>query len=106
MKLETTLADKEMALIRSKGFTQMISGANPVGPYNLRSGLSDDEAKKHGFDSAQALLNAVWKAVDDHAVQADWVPVATNPADAYGVLVLTNTPNPGTNNFWRIRSVP
>jgi alpha-tubulin suppressor-like RCC1 family protein len=37
---------------------------------------------------------------------ANWVPQMTNPAGAGGVLVLTNTPNPATNNFWRIRSVP
>ena len=37
---------------------------------------------------------------------ANWVPQATNPAGAGGVLVFTNTPNPTTNNFWRIRSVP
>ena len=37
---------------------------------------------------------------------ATWVPQATNPADSVGVLVLTNTPNPATNNFWRIHSVP
>ena len=37
---------------------------------------------------------------------ADWVPQATNFADAGGVLVFTNTPDPSTNNFWRIRSVP
>ena len=37
---------------------------------------------------------------------ANWVPQVTNPADAGGVLVFTNTPDPTTNNFWRIRSVP
>ena len=37
---------------------------------------------------------------------ANWVPQATNPAGVGGVLVFTNTPNPATNNFWRIRSVP
>jgi uncharacterized protein YjbI with pentapeptide repeats len=37
---------------------------------------------------------------------ADWVPQATNPADAGGALVFTNTPDPATNNFWRVRSVP
>ena len=36
----------------------------------------------------------------------NWVPLATNPADANGVLIFTNTPNKATNNFWRIRSVP
>jgi hypothetical protein len=37
---------------------------------------------------------------------ASWIPQATNPADANGNLVFTNTPNSATNNFWRIRSVP
>jgi alpha-tubulin suppressor-like RCC1 family protein len=37
---------------------------------------------------------------------ANWVPCATNPAGAGGELVLTNTPDPATNNLWRIRSVP
>ncbi|MCX6896338.1 MAG: hypothetical protein NTZ16_12735 [Verrucomicrobia bacterium] len=36
----------------------------------------------------------------------NWLPVITNSADASGALVLTNTPDPTTNNFWRIRSVP
>jgi alpha-tubulin suppressor-like RCC1 family protein len=36
----------------------------------------------------------------------DWVPQATNSAGADGVLMFTNTPDPTTNNFWRIRSVP
>ena len=35
-----------------------------------------------------------------------WVPLATNPAGADGVLVFTNTPDASTNNFWCIRSVP
>src|ERR1035441_5180734 len=37
---------------------------------------------------------------------ANWVPQATNPAAGVGTLVFTNTPDPTTNNFWRIRSVP
>jgi sugar lactone lactonase YvrE len=37
---------------------------------------------------------------------ANWIPQATNPADANGNLVFTNTPDTTTNNFWRIRSVP
>jgi hypothetical protein len=36
----------------------------------------------------------------------NWVPQATNPAGADGVLVFTNTLDATTNNFWRIRSVP
>jgi alpha-tubulin suppressor-like RCC1 family protein len=37
---------------------------------------------------------------------ANWVPQMTNSAGSGGVLVFTNTPDPTTNNFWRIRSVP
>jgi hypothetical protein len=37
---------------------------------------------------------------------ANWIPQMTNPADSGGMLVFTNTPDPTTNNFWRIRSVP
>jgi alpha-tubulin suppressor-like RCC1 family protein len=36
----------------------------------------------------------------------NWMPQVTNPAGAGGMLVFTNTPDPTTNNFWRIRSVP
>jgi alpha-tubulin suppressor-like RCC1 family protein len=39
-------------------------------------------------------------------VSANWVPQITNRADSVGVLVLTNTPDATTNNFWRIHSVP
>ena len=37
---------------------------------------------------------------------ANWMPQATNPANSFGALVFTNTPDKTTNNFWRIRSVP
>jgi hypothetical protein len=35
-----------------------------------------------------------------------WVPQVTNPAGVGGVVLFTNTPNPATNNFWRVRSLP
>jgi hypothetical protein len=37
---------------------------------------------------------------------ANWLPLATNPADASGVLVFTNTSDVTTNRYWRIRSGP
>jgi hypothetical protein len=37
---------------------------------------------------------------------ANWVPQMTNSVGAGGVLIFTNRPDPTTNNFWRIRSVP
>jgi alpha-tubulin suppressor-like RCC1 family protein len=36
----------------------------------------------------------------------NWIPQATNPAGSFGALLFTNPPDPATNNFWRIRSVP
>jgi alpha-tubulin suppressor-like RCC1 family protein len=36
----------------------------------------------------------------------NWLPQVTNPAGLGGVLLFTNTPDPTTNNFWRIRYVP
>jgi hypothetical protein len=37
---------------------------------------------------------------------SDWVPQETDVAGACGLVMFTNTPSPGTNNFWRVRSVP
>ena len=81
--LETAAADRQMALIRAKGFTQLIGsyGAAVTLPFNAYTGISDAEAKKTGFADAQSLISAVWKAVDDHAVEANWVPVAWNLCD-------------------------
>jgi hypothetical protein len=42
----------------------------------------------------------------DLAPPIAWVPQTTNATGTNGMLVLTNTPVPTTNNFWRIRSVP
>jgi hypothetical protein len=36
----------------------------------------------------------------------DWLPLATNSANAAGALVFTNSPVPSINNFWRVRFVP
>ncbi|MBU6400586.1 MAG: hypothetical protein KGS61_09725, partial [Verrucomicrobia bacterium] len=35
-----------------------------------------------------------------------WVGLQTNSMTVSGVLLFTNTPATGTNNFWRVRSVP
>jgi hypothetical protein len=33
----------------------------------------------------------------------NWIPVETNYAGVGGVVLFTDTPNPATNNFWRVR---
>jgi len=35
-----------------------------------------------------------------------WVGQETNTMSVNGVLLFTKPPVPGTNNFWRVRSVP
>jgi hypothetical protein len=35
-----------------------------------------------------------------------WVPLATNQTLGSGLMVFTNSPEPATNNFWRIRLAP
>jgi len=35
-----------------------------------------------------------------------WIGQVTNTMSVSGVLMFTNTPAPGTNNFWRVRLVP
>jgi alpha-tubulin suppressor-like RCC1 family protein len=54
-----------------------------------------------GIDRTSYALDRSFKLAP-----ANWVPQTTNSTDSVGVLVLTNTPNPATNNFWRMRSVP
>ncbi|MFQ5809473.1 MAG: hypothetical protein ACE5JM_07630, partial [Armatimonadota bacterium] len=81
--LDTEVADREMALIREKGFTHMIGsyGAGTVGLYHLYRGPTHAQAQTAGFANAAELAKAVWKAVDDHAVANDWAPVAWNLCD-------------------------
>jgi hypothetical protein len=42
----------------------------------------------------------------DLSPQIRWVGQETNTMTITGVLLFTNGPAPGTNNFWRVRSVP
>ena len=76
-----------------------------LGPYNriIPQLLSGNQVRLSfvGIDRTNYVLERSFKVAP-----ANWVPQVTNPADSVGVLVLTNTPNPATNNFWRIHSVP
>lgn len=83
--LDTTLADKQMKLIREKGFTQLISayGANISGyqMYGAGGGADLTAAKAAGFPDALSYLKAVYTAIDEHAVANNWLPVAWNLSD-------------------------
>jgi|ERR1017187_1964573 alpha-tubulin suppressor-like RCC1 family protein len=78
--------------------------AGPPG-YNLISGQLLSGSKMQlsfmGITGAKYALDR-----SSSLASPNWLPQATNPANSLGALIFTNTPNPATNNFWRIRSVP
>jgi hypothetical protein len=61
---------------------------------NARLSFLGDAARNYALDRTFDLKKPV-----------TWVPQCTNAACSDGTLVLTNTAAPGTNNFWRMRSV-
>lgn len=84
--LHTEMADKEMALIRQKGFTMAIGsyGTQFELPYEITE--SDDlpdvrSAKAAGFADMESFLKALWTAVDQHAIEKNWVPVIWSLCD-------------------------
>jgi len=84
-RLDTERADREMALARAKGFRHMISnyGSPLVGyrNYGTTAGADSAAAKQAGFANADAYLKAVYAALDAHAVEKNWLPVAWNLCD-------------------------
>ena len=84
---------------------QIVAGLNVPPGYN--------QISVHLLSGGKMRLSFVGFAGTNYALDrsfrlspVNWVPQVTNPADVDGALVITNTPNPTTNNFWRIRSVP
>jgi alpha-tubulin suppressor-like RCC1 family protein len=78
---------------------QILAAYNRIFPQLLSGGQM--RLSFVGIDQTSYALDRSFKLAP-----AKWVPQTTNSADSVGVLVLTNTPNPATNNFWRMRSVP
>ena len=72
----------------NKVFGQLLSNSN------MRLSFSGIAGTNYAVDHSASLSSA------------NWIPQTTNFADANGNLVFTNTPDPTTNNFWRIRTVP
>ncbi len=83
--LDTTDADKEMSMARAKGFNQMLSGygvgVECYNTYGNAQGPDVAAAQKAGFADMDSFLKALWGAIDAHAVQANWLPVAYNLCD-------------------------
>jgi hypothetical protein len=74
--------------------------------YNQLSGTPLSEgAMKFSYIGYPATNYALDRAFD-LSPPIGWVGQQTNAMTVSGVLSFTNTPVPGTNNFWRVRSVP
>jgi len=85
IKLDTNLADRQMALAREKGFSRVISsyGINTIGyqMYGNSNGPDMNAAKTGGFPDVDTYLKALYTAIDEHAVASNWLPVAWNLCD-------------------------
>lgn len=82
ISLDTSTADSEMQIIREKGFDRTIStyGIRTIG-YNLYLGPTQKDADRAGVATPQELANKMFKEIDDHAKEKNWVPVAYNLCD-------------------------
>jgi hypothetical protein len=82
--LNTTQADAEMKILRAKGFKMISSYGFEGAPYNIygtAAGPDEAAAKAGGFTDAATMIKAIYKAIDDHAVENDWLPVAWSLCD-------------------------
>ncbi len=85
--------------------TSTIQPEQILAPYNQIAGqLMTNGAVQLSFVGIAAANYAL--DVSTSLFPPNWIPVSTNPTTSYGALVFTNTPDPTTNHFWRIRSVP
>ena len=84
-----TEADKQMEMIRAKGFRHMISayGSDAEMGYSLKGqgdGVDAAAATGAGFADFDSFLKAIWLPIDQHAKEKNWVPVAYNLCDEPG----------------------
>lgn len=78
-------ADKEMALARQKGFSHLLSayGASIQGyrQNGDNNGPDSRSAIKFGFPDVISFLTELYREIDEHALENNWIPVAWNLFD-------------------------
>ncbi|MCL2648374.1 MAG: hypothetical protein FWD61_15420 [Phycisphaerales bacterium] len=82
--LDFSRADREMALLRKYGFTQMINsygGGLGYAMYGTETGADEGFAKKAGFADAESFLKALYGGIEEHAKANNWLPIAWNLCD-------------------------
>ena len=88
----------------SYGIARAILGDAP-GHNQLVGTRSPEGAMKFsytGYPASQYALDRTFNL----SPPVSWIGQQTNTMTLSGVLSFTNSPAPGTNNFWRVRSVP
>jgi hypothetical protein len=75
------------------GYNQLVGTPSPGG--DMEFSYVGNPATEYALDRTFNLAPPV-----------NWIGQNTNTMTTSGILRFTNTPAPGTNNFWRVRSVP
>ena len=88
----TTTNSPKLIVAGPPGFNQFFSQSKTGS--DLQLGFAGYVGAKYALDRTFSLA------------PPDWMPQVTNITDVGGVVVFTNTPNPATNNFWRVRLMP
>jgi len=95
-----------------------MTAGSKVSPYVTRAVLGDAPGYNRITESllpgGAVLLSYVGYPATNYALDRSsnlsspisWVGQETNTMSVAGVLLFTNTPDPTTNNFWRVRAVP
>lgn len=86
IELDAVQADKEMELLRAKGFRMPIidygsEAALGYQRYGRGSGADAVAAGDAGFPNVQDYLKALYAAIDKHAAEQHWLPVVWNLCD-------------------------
>lgn len=85
--LDTSMADKEMALAKDLGFHHLISSYGiPDGSLGYKfkgnsRGPDEAYARNAGFSEVKSYLAELYNKIDQHGIQKNWLPVAWNIAD-------------------------
>jgi hypothetical protein len=86
IQLDTAVADRQMELLSANGFHMMVgsygSGADlGYQMYGTASGPDAPAARRAGFANMRDYLSALYGAIDRHALEKHWLPVAWNLCD-------------------------
>ena len=81
LTLDFTNADKAMALARKHGMLAVVNYGTFIHGLNLYGYPTPQNPKQFGFDSLEKLYKHVFKLVDEHAKEKNWLPLIITACD-------------------------